>query len=123
MVEELPQLQADLDWMQSNAGELQRLRDGQGASMNVTGEAMSPALIQSLLQEMGLENAASELGTAINRGVSLDFGVVAYPDLIEFLYQLTNRSDARVSEADIVPHEDQQGMVRARLVFRPAAAL
>lgn len=118
MQEEMPKLHDDLIWMQSQLGEIRKLQ-GNGVTANSAGQSLSLPLVEEILRETGLKEKTSELRPAGSQGVRVSFDEVAYGDLMEFLSSLRQRSNARVSEADIGRLENRDGMVKAGLSLVP----
>ena len=115
MVAQIPQLREDLAWMKRHLNELQQLRD---AGMPVATEKitnLTPMVVEDALRHVGLLSVVTGLKPGKQHGIEINFEKVEYEALIEFLFDLKEHSNARVSLARIVKMENAPGMVSATI--------
>ena len=118
MLAELPKLEQDLTWMQANVEQVKHIRGGNNAA--TPGKTtLSVALVEEIMRETGVHELVSELRPTSGQGVKIKFSKVAYPQLMDFLFRLKNRVQARVSLASISRLQDQAGMVEVSLSLDP----
>jgi type II secretory pathway component PulM len=120
IVKSIPNLRADLVWMQAHSDETRALLSNSGRSVNADTPALSLSDVQSTLREAGLLGLVDDLSGTPQGGISLNINDVAFSDLVQFLYMIKSRSQGRVASAEITRSSDRQGIVTANIVLREA---
>jgi len=120
LTDEIPLLREDLSWMQSQVDEIQRLTNPAVATNdNSVAPTLTLAMIEQVLRQSGMEDQVTDLRPLTGQAISIGFNQVSYANLIEFLYQLQQRSNAVVSQARINRIEGRDGIVDANLSLTP----
>jgi general secretion pathway protein M len=117
---EIPLLREDLAWMQSQVSEIQQLSNPvTTVTDNSTAPALTLAMVEQVLRQSGMEDQVTDLRPLAGQVISIGFDKVSYANLVEFLYQLQQRSNAVVSQARINRIEGSDGVVNATLALTP----
>jgi len=117
---EIPMLREDLVWMQSQLSEIQQLSNPVTAEIDTsTAPALTLAMVEQVLRLSGMEDQVSDLRPLAGQVISIGLNKVSYASLIDFLYQLQQRSNAVVSQARINRVEGSDGVVNATLSLTP----
>ncbi|NNE39023.1 MAG: hypothetical protein HKN08_12010 [Gammaproteobacteria bacterium] len=118
MKQSLPQLRTDLQWMKKNSARLKSLQAVQGDSDSSTPETISLSVVQSMINNLALQEYLDELGPGTGQSVRVQFGNIPFTELMTFLYGVKANTSANISSAQIYRVEDdQQGMVQAALIL------
>lgn len=119
---ELPQLRADLGWMEARVAVVRRLRaaGGEAASAGLgAGPGVSAAGVEEVLRALGLREQVSGLRPGGEQGgLAIVFNEVAFSDLALFVSRLQAAGQGRVVSAQVNRLEDQSGAVSASLILR-----
>jgi len=117
---EIPLLREDLAWMQSQVSEIQQLNTPVTAvTDSSTMPALTLAMVEQVLRQSGMEDQVSDLRPLAGQAISIGFNKVSYANLIDFLYQLQQRSNAIVSQARINRIDGSDGVVNATFSLTP----
>ena len=113
---EIPGLREDLAWMQARLGEAGRL----GEPAAVDGQpALSPARVETLLEEAGLRRQVSAMQPLAGQGILVSFDDVNFADLLALISRLQDEGLARVADTRVSGLGDQNGRVMAELKLLP----
>ena len=119
---ELPQLRADLGWMEARVAVVRRLRAaaGEAASAGLgAGPGVSAAGVEEVLRALGLREQVSGLRPGGEQGgLAIVFNEVAFSDLALFVSRLQAAGQGRVVSAQVNRLEGQSGAVSASLILR-----
>lgn len=122
LVAELPQLRADLGWMEARVAVVRRLRAaaGEAASAGLgAGPGVSAAGVEEVLRALGLREQVSGLRPSGEQGgLAVVFNEVAFSDLALFVSRLQAAGQGRVVSAQVNRLEGQSGAVSASLTLR-----
>ena len=116
---ELPQLRADLAWMQSRVADAKRLRAMRGSATTESGQGLRLAQVENILRGVGIQDQISGLRPLDKQGLSVSFSDVAFSDLVEFIFRLQDSGQGRIAKAQVNRIEDQSGVVSADLALLP----
>jgi type II secretory pathway component PulM len=114
---EIPRLRADRDWMLAHAEEIR----GLSGTLRYGARALTPAMVEAVLGDMGLKDRVTELQPAANQTIRLRLDQIAFPDVMELLVRLSRDHGGRVSSANFRRLDDRDGIVEAGLVLTPGA--
>jgi type II secretory pathway component PulM len=114
---EIPRLQADLLWMQAHVAELKSLMLEDDEKLDNDNKNLSLASVQAVLNGLALQDAVAEMGPTANQRINLNFNDISYPDLVELMYQLRDKTGARVQSAQFSRLENKPGSVQASLIL------
>lgn len=113
---EIPGLREDLAWMQAHLGEARRLQEP------VTEDGppeLSPARVETLLEETGLRRQVSAMQPLTGKGILISFDGVNFADLLALISRLQDEGFARVTDTRVSGLGDQDGRVMAELKLLP----
>ena len=119
---ELPQLRADLGWMEARVAVVNRLRAAGGAAASAglgDGPGVSAAGVEEVLRALGLREQVSGLRPGGKQGgLAIVFNEVAFSDLALFVSRLQAAGQGRVVSAQVNRLEDRSDAVSASLTLR-----
>lgn len=119
---ELPQLRADLGWMEARVAVVRRLRAAAGEAASAgsgAGPGVSAAGVEEVLRALGLREQVSGLRPGGEQGgLAIVFNEVAFSDLALFVSRLQVAGQGRVVSAQVNRLEGQSGAVSASLTLR-----
>lgn len=113
---ELPRLRADLAWMEAHAGMAGEL-DAQAG--NGEQPAVSPARVETLLREAGMQQRISGMQPLAGQGLLLNFNEVNFADLLVFMSRLQDEGHAHVAATQVNEMGEADGLVSAELKLLP----
>ena len=113
---EIPGLREDLAWMQAHLGKAGRLR---GPATEDEAQALSPALLETLMEEAGMRGQVSAMQPLAGQGISIRFDDVNFTDLLALISRLQDEARARVTNTRVSELEDRNGRVMAELTLLP----
>lgn len=119
---ELPQLRADLAWMEARVAVVNRLRAAVGEAASAesgAGPGVSAAGVEEVLRALGLREQVSGLRPGGEQGgLAIVFNEVAFSDLALFVSRLQAAGQGRVVSAQVNRLEGGSGAVSASLTLR-----
>lgn len=117
MQEMIPQLQADLLWMQTHAPELKAILNQEAPEPGRNNDNLSLATVQGLVNDMSLQEMVNELRPAANRTIYIDFSEINYPVLVDLMYRLRDETGSRIVKARFVRKDNRPGVIQAALTL------
>lgn len=114
--DEIPGLREDLAWMQAHLGAARKLR--KPATEDEPPE-LSPARIETLLEEAGLRRQVSAMQPLAGQGILVGFDDVNFADLLALISRLQGEGLARVADTRVNGLAGRNGRVMAELKLLP----
>lgn len=112
---ELPRLREDLAWMEAHADRAKKL----SAPGVTAGQQVSPAQVETLLQETGIRQQVAAMQPMTGQGMQLSFDSVNFPDLLVFISRLQDEGYARIGSTEVYGTGAYDGQVMAELKLLP----
>ena len=112
---EIPGLREDLAWMQAHLGTARRLS---GPVLEGEPQALTPARVETLLEEAGLRRQVSAMQPLAGQGILIRFDDVSFADLLALISRLQDEGRARVAGSRVSGFDDRNGRVMAEVTLR-----
>lgn len=112
---ELPRLREDLAWMEAHVDKAKKL----SVPAATEGQQVSPAQVESLLQQTGIRQQVAGMQPLAGQGMQLSFNNVNFPDLLVFISRLQDEGYARIGSTEVNGTGAYDGQVTAELKLLP----
>ncbi len=109
---EIPRLEADLGWMQS---QLAAIKPGEDRASRTSINEVSVLSVEKLIGESKLPKYLSSMKPGNSGGVSLGFDKVPYTQFVEFIYAVRAEHGPVIRKVYIEPLHEEAGMITVKM--------
>ena len=112
---ELPRLREDLAWMEAHVDKAKKL----DVPAVTAGGQVSPAQVETLLQETGIRQQVAGMQPMAGQGMRLSFNSVNFANLLVFISRLQDEGYAHIGSTEVNGTDAYDGQVTAELKLLP----